>query len=453
MSRKNPLTTTTPITAWSSYGYGKGSYTMSSGEECDVEIPYTMPGDVATIEIRRAQKAFLKEVITSSPQRLAPRCPHYTICGGCRYQHIPYSMQSDNKVSFIKDLFPEHHPVMRPFICCDSSWHYRNKMDFTFSNDKKGTLFLGLMMPNYRGKVVNIISCSIVDSWFTSTLEYAREWWLESGLQAYRHHCDKGSLRSLTLRRSHTTGDTMAILTVSGNPEYALTQKHLDSLVEKLSPMVSSIFVTIQQIKKGSPTQFFEWKLYGSDTITETFSRFSFDISPSAFFQPNSLQAEKLFSEAIALLDPSPDDIVYDLYCGIGTLGTYASPYVKKVYGIELCAAAALDARENIKKNGITNMEIFTGDTGALVTDIEEKPSAVIVDPPRSGLDNKTLSFLKGTLPPKILYISCNPKTQKDNVEALMASGYVVTAIQPVDQFPHTPHLENIVLLTHNTSL
>lgn len=259
---------------------------------------------------------------------------------------------------------------------------------------------------------------------------------------------DTGTLRYLTLRDAVRTGQKMAVLNVSGRPEFAPTQSDLERFAKAFDEGVS-VFLRVHQAQKGRPTQFFEMCLQGPDHIFEELHIgehiFTFKISPISFFQPNTRQAEILYSAALSFLK-SPS-LVYDLYCGTGTLGMAASKTAQKVVGIELSPEAVLDAQENLKKNGIENMEIFQGDAGKVLTRMNERPDAVLVDPPRAGLDPLAMHQLKILAPASIVYISCNPVTQAENIREFLKEGYRIKALQPVDQFPHTYHIENIAFL------
>jgi 23S rRNA (uracil1939-C5)-methyltransferase len=305
--------------------------------------------------------------------------------------------------------------------------------------------------------------------WIIDAVKATSQWWADSGLDAYHLGSDKGSLRTLTLREGQRTGDRMVMLTVSGNPEYALNQKQIQSLVETLRQAIEpsgtdqklSVFLRIQQIAKGQKTQFYEMQLYGPDHIREILyidsaqnERYPlhFRISPSAFFQPNTRQAEQLYSRALQLTQAPAGGVVYDLYCGTGTLGICMAKQAKEVIGIELSPESALDARENVKANHLSNVSIRTGDVGQLLPLLlEDKrlhPDVVMVDPPRSGLDPRALNHLLAIKAPQITYISCNPATQAANIEVLTQGGYRIRAVQPIDQFHQTVHVENIVVLT-----
>jgi 23S rRNA (uracil1939-C5)-methyltransferase len=399
-------------------------------------------------------------------QEITPKCTHFGVCGGCTSQNIPYDQQLKNKEARVQSLlapFLTEGVEVHPIVGCAIPWQYRNKMEFSFSSDKAGNRYLGLYIRESRGRVLNLTECHLVNSWFAESLKYVREWWSNSELASFHPYRNTGSLRTLTLRESMRTGDRMAILTVSGNPDYALNKDQIEQFVQairKIEPphpnQRLSIFLRIQQAIKGSPTQFFEIHLYGSDHLREELhvdgQILHFRLSPSAFFQPNTLQAEILYSKGLSLLKIGPESVLYDLYCGTATLGISVAHRAKKVVGIELSPESIVDARENLKLNNINNMELFQGDVGKVLADMSMKneslPDAVMVDPPRAGLDPKAIQYILALNAPQLLYISCNPATQAANLEILLREGYCLKVVQPIDQFPQTPHIENIVILT-----
>jgi 23S rRNA (uracil1939-C5)-methyltransferase len=448
-----------------------------------VEVPFTMPGDVVRATLFRKRGGIyaskLEEIVEPSPTRVAQRCVHFGVCGGCRWQHIPYEEQLRLKQEIVEHCFANiitPSLKIKPILACDLPWYYRNKMEFSFSNDAAIKNYLGLVIDSSRGKVFNLTECHLTSSWFADALKAVREWWNDSGLTAYRPHANTGSLRTLVLREGQRTGDRLAMLTVSGNPDYAVNQQHLEKFVnclrQSVSPVSSSshfsIFLRIQQAIKGMETNFYEMLLYGSDHIreqlkisidpTEPTKSLMFTISPSAFFQPNTKQAEKLYSTALQMLHVPKNATVYDLYCGTGTLGICVAARAKQVVGIEISPESALDARTNIINNGLTNMTVFTGSVRDVMNKIRQErlfplPDVVMVDPPRPGLDSESLQHLMDLKPAQILYISCNPSTQAENIASLLRVGYSIEAIQPVDQFPQTVHIENIALLSLKASV
>ncbi len=451
-------------------GRGVGTLTRPPpAPESQVDVIGGVPGDTVLVELgpRRRGKCqgYIKDVITPSPFRVTPRCAHVPECGGCSLQQMAYDAQLKEKEELIRQLFASHAADIRPIIPCDSPWQYRNKMEFSFSQNRAGDRFLGLMIAGAKGRVLNLTECHLVSPWFIEVLKSVRQWWENSGLEAYRMN-DTGALRTLTVREGIRTGDKMVMLTVSGNPAYAIKHPQMNAFVEAVKATVPqeqherlSIFLRIHQIQKGSPTQFFEMHLHGPDHLLEKLqidtgarsATLQFKISPTSFFQPNTLQAEKLYSAALKLVS-SPKRHVLDLYAGTATLGLSMALHADSVTAIELNPHAIFDAESNKEVNGISNLRLICGDVGKALTDLTKAPDfippdLIIVDPPRPGLDPTAIAHLLRLQVKQILYISCNPVTQEANVQELISGGYSIETIQPVDQFPHTVHIENIVLL------
>ena len=466
------------ISSFTEEGWGLSSYTRPDGKEKSVAVAFTMPQDVVLVkELFRKRKAStdlqanVSSFIQKSPNRIEGRCKHFTHCGGCRWQHVPYEMQLLEKEKRIKDLFsplliePSSFSFF-PIISSPDAWFYRNKMEYTFSQDKDGRKYLGMILNGTRGKVFTLEECFLVDPWFCKALSTVRNWWESSNLTAYHHSTNQGSLRTLTVRHGLKSGDRMVMLTVSGNPDFALHKKDIASFVSSLKAAIIpedgahlSILLCIHQIAKGRPTQMYEMILDGPDFLreevvitTKTFSKtLEFHISPRAFFQPNTKQASVLYSKALELAEIQPDQTVYDLYCGIGIFGMCAAHFAKEVLAIELACESVCDANANSSRLDLRNFHIYEGDVGkilALKKQQNELPPAdvVIVDPPRAGLDARALLEILALSCKKIVYVSCNPKSQAENAKTFIEGGYRITAIQPVDQFPQTIHVENIVI-------
>ncbi|MFI0434376.1 MAG: 23S rRNA (uracil(1939)-C(5))-methyltransferase RlmD [Parachlamydiaceae bacterium] len=466
------------ITEFSKEGLGKGDWVTGTGVLHPVEVPFSMPGDEVNVRLMKKTRGIYQsepvDWIQFSTDRVKPQCQHFGKCGGCRWQHIAYEDQLKQKEALIKGYFSpflQENTAWHPIIPCQSPWEYRNKMELSFSADKAGNRYLGLILYGTRGYVFQMQECRLMSEWVSKAVKSVSQWWEASGLEAYHMGKNKGSLRTLTLRQGQRTGDRMVILTVSGNPDFALNKKQLDHFVaalrESIEPSILdqklSIFLRIQQIAKGQATQFYEMLLYGPDHIREILhieteknqsDLLNFRISPTAFFQPNTLQAEKLYSEAIQLTQAPSGSIIYDLYCGTGTLGICMAKKAKKVVGIEINPESSLDAVENVKKNHLSHVSILTGDVGHLLGPLLQdpglRPDVVLVDPPRAGLDDRAIGHLIRIKAPILTYISCNPATQAKNLAILLKEGYHLRAVQPVDQFPHTLHVENIAVLTRS---
>ncbi|MGH2639060.1 MAG: class I SAM-dependent RNA methyltransferase, partial [Rhabdochlamydiaceae bacterium] len=290
-------------------------------------------------------------------------CKHFPGCGGCTSQDIPYDEQLQLKQAFIESLFPSTQVL--PILACQNPWHYRNKMEFSFSQNKAGDRFLGLILRKSRGKVFNLEECFIAPEGYADILSRVRSWWEGVPLRAFNFRSGEGTIRTFTLRQARRTGQKMAILTVSGSPQFAPTQSQINQFVQALSDPSMSVFLQIHQAIAGKPTQFFEMHLAGPTHIVEEITldgrRFQFNISPSSFFQPNTEQAEVLYQTALSFPRLGPDSIVYDLYCGTATFGILCAPRVKQVIGIELNPHAIFDGKMNAEINHLTNIELYPG--------------------------------------------------------------------------------------------
>jgi 23S rRNA (uracil1939-C5)-methyltransferase len=454
-------------------GWGIGHFTPPPpAQPGNVEVIGSLPGDELSVELSRKRRGKwrgdLVEIIQPSLLRVQPRCVHVPFCGGCTWQQMDYPEQLKEKENRVHKAFTElisvHDTECRSIIPCGEPWQYRNKMEFSFSQNRAGERFLGLIIAGSKGHVLNLKECHLVSSWFIRLLNNVHSWWEQSNLAAYRMN-DTGTLRTLTIREGKRTGDKLIMLTVSGNPAYTISKSDLNRFIEVVKATMSeeewprlSIFLRIQQIYKKAPTQFFEMHLHGPDHLLEKMHlnvdkpiELSFKISPTSFFQPNTFQAEKLYSEALKMI-AFPKNHALDLYAGTATLGMAMATRAKKVTAIELNPYACFDAESNKTLNRFHNLEILCGDVGKKLEELQIRfdfipPDLIVIDPPRIGLDSKALGHLKTLQAEEILSISCNYETQASNVQNICAMGYRLICIQPVDQFPHTPHIENIALL------
>lgn len=455
---KKPRLVSLPITEYGSSGNGRGYIDSKI-----IEVPFTMPGDtVKAVMYRKHSGVFVSkmaELVEASPLRIQAPCSHFAECGGCRLQHLSYEQQLAFKEQSVKNAFKNITDcIVSPIVPCDTIWHYRNKMEFTFSTDQAGNRYLGLIQDSSRGRVCQLEECNLTPNWYVETLKRVYEWWGSSGLTSYQPHRNTGSLRNLTIREGKRTGDRMVILTVSGEEEYLLTETQKQEFVDVIKSMTNGVlcvFLRLQKRERGVATEFIDQKLYGEDAIHERLEldrSLTFRISPSAFFQPNTVQAERLYALAIKLAEIPENSVVYDLYCGTGTISICVATKAKQVIGIEIVSEAIKDARLNAVENDLSNITFLEGDVGKILSQIKQTnnfplPDVVIVDPARVGLDPLALQNLIELNAPKIVYISCNPSTQAINIKELIQNGYRLTHCQPLDLVPHTVHIENIAIL------
>jgi len=438
------------IESFSKKGFGVGF--SPTGKR--IEVSDAIIGDEVMVELKsRRKRGRVLSVVSPSKDRCTPKCQHATMCGGCTWQVMDYKSQLEQKEAIIQRSFSDLPTDFYPIIPCEFPWQYRNKMEFSFSENAAGAKYLGLMIAGAAPYVFNVELCHLAKPWFSETLSRVRTWWENSDLKAYHMHKNLGHLRTLILREGINTGEKLAMLTISGDT--ILDESTLNSFIEAIGPDIQ-IFIRTQNAQKGTPTTFTTTCLTDREYILEKLQvlgdELFFKVSPTSFFQPNTHQAEIIYNKALSLLEEE-SSLIFDLYSGTGTLGMLASKKAKKVIGIELNADAVKDALQNTELNKITNFEIIEGDVGKVITHLMSqedfvRPDAVIVDPPRAGLDPLALHHLKTLLPKKIVYISCNPYTQAENITELKKAGYQLKLIQPIDQFPHTHHIENIALLS-----
>ncbi len=425
----------------------------------ELEVLGAYPGEVVQISDRYIKKkkreiAFLEDVLERSCHRIEPTCKHFSKCGGCTFQTLDYIEELKYKHSKVKDLYPDQK--VDSIVHLDKLTHYRSKMEFSFAEDRRGNKYLGLYEVHGKGKLLHIEECSLIDPIAMEIKERVYQWWHECNLKAYHYRSDKGTLRNLTIRKSTYTSGKMVVLTVSGNSDWGMKQAEIERFKEAAAiDADTSVYLILQVLQKRTKTKFFEMHLAGRDVIEEKIhlkeSILKLEIAPQSFFQPSTLILEKMLKLAVDLVQPNNKMTLLDLYCGIGTFAIAFAPYVKQVIGIEINANAVWSARENVKRNQLTNIEIIREDATVFAKErLEENLciDVIILDPPRSGLSDDIIRFIFALMPEKLLYVSCNPKTQKQDILQLEDRGYVIEKVQPFDQFPRTPHIENMIYLT-----
>ena len=434
----------------------------------------TLPGDEALVKILKKKSSYaeakLIEIIKPSVFRTDPECSHFGVCGGCKIQNYQYDKQVEYKANVVKNALERiggfRDLNISDAVKADEIFFYRNKMEFSFSDDEwltevntddiKEKFALGLHVPKFHSKIVNIDKCYLQSELSNDVLNFSREFFKSRGVSVYSTKTQSGFLRFLIIRQSANTKDFMVNLITFVYDE-SLMNEYCELLKEKF-PGISTIINSISDKKAQVATGEKEYVLFGSGYITEKLrtpagNSFEFKISPQSFFQTNTLQAEKLFNLVMEFGEFKKEDNVLDLYCGAGTISIFISDTVGKVLGAELVEDAIKDADVNKDLNKINNAEFICSDIKDFLTgnEILKDYNKLILDPPRSGLHPKICEILSETDFEKIIYVSCNPHTQARDLQIICSSGnYKIDKICPVDMFPHTYHIENVISLIRN---
>lgn len=432
------------------------------------------PGDVADIKVIRKKKSFLEaiplEIKEKSKLRQEPFCSHFGTCGGCKWQHLDYTAQLQFKQQQVIDNLERIGKVKLPEIsrimASESTRFYRNKLEFTFSNNRwltreeidKGEDLdrdaLGFHIPKRFDKILDIEKCYLQPDPSNAIRLGIKHFAKENNISFFDLISQEGYLRNLIIRTA-STGEVMVILQVAGDEPENLGK--LMGFLKNEFPQITSLNYVINTKKNDTYSDLEVITAHGKAYIIEEMpyphdasKTVKFRVGPKSFFQTNSEQAINLYKKTWEMADLKGDELVYDLYTGTGTIANYIAPSVAKVVGIEYIEAAIEDAKINSEINAIDNTEFFAGDMKDLLNDAFVKlhghPDVIITDPPRAGMHPDVCRVILNALPKKIVYVSCNPATQARDL-ALLNEKYEVKAVQPVDMFPQTHHVENIVLL------
>ena len=434
-----------------------------------VFVPYVAPGDVVDIQLTRKKNSYAEgkavRFHTYSPKRAKPFCEHFGICGGCKWQHLLYEEQLACKEKQVYDNLARIGKVeieeRLPILGAKHTIFYRNKLEFTFSNRKwlteeeirSDTLFnqmngIGFHIPNMFDKVLDIHKCWLQNDISNQIRLYIKEYCLtHEGHPFFDLHSHEGFERTLTIRTT-STGDLMVVLCFFHEDE-----KHRVELLSHIAerfPEITSLMYVINEKCNDTITDQEVIVFKGEDHIIEEMEGLKFKIGPKSFYQTNSEQAYNLYKVARAFAGLTGKERVYDLYTGTGTIANFISRQAQQVIGIECVPEAIEDAKVNSALNGIENTRFFAGDMKDLLTTdfIQQQghPDVIITDPPRAGMHTDVINTILNTEPERLVYVSCNPATQARDVQMLNTK-YAVKKAQPVDMFPHTQHVENVVLL------
>ena len=439
-----------------------------------VFVPFVVPGDVVDIQLYRKKKNYAEGRVTAfhkySDLRVEPRCPHFGVCGGCKWQTMAYSAQLDAKQRQVRDNLERLGNVdcsgMRPICGSDNIYYYRNKLEFTFSTKAWRTTkpdknaepepsagALGFHIPQLFDKVLDISHCALQSDPSNDIRLAVSSYAQEHQLEYYDIRNHTGFLRNLVIRNS-SLGHWMVIVIVAHEDNERLFPL-LDMLHDRF-PQITSLQYIINSKMNDSYGDLDVITYRGDDHIEEEMAGYNggrplhYIINPKSFYQTNSAQAQRLYSFVAELAELQPSDTLYDLYTGTGTIALFLADKCRRVVGIEYVEEAIADAKVNARLNGFDNTAFFAGDMAQVLTPefiaANGTPDVVVTDPPRAGMHEKVVAQLLATAPRKIVYVSCNPATQARDLQ-MLAARYEVRRIQPVDLFPHTQHVENIAEL------
>ena len=447
-------------------------------------VPNCVPGDIVDLQITKKKHSFMEakvlRVIEPSKVRCEARCKHFGVCGGCKWQILPYSEQLKYKQQQIVDNLTRigkiELPEISPILGSKHVYEYRNKLEFTCADRKwfpwevieaaggldhvDSSYGLGFHIPNCFDKVLDIEECHLMPDINNSIRNSVREYARTHGLTFYNEHTHEGLLRTLILRNNHK-GELMLIVSFGASlePEQNRIAAHslLDFLHKEFPEIISLLYV--ENLKFNDTIGDLDVKVYfGQDHIIEEMEGLQFKVGPKSFYQTNTEQAYELYKVARELAfenlpitnDKSQMPLVYDLYTGTGTIANFVARHAKQVIGIEYVPEAIEDAKVNSKLNHIENTLFFAGDMKDILNDAfvarYGRPDVIITDPPRAGMHEDVVNVILNATPKRIVYVSCNPATQARDL-ALLDAKYRVTRVQPVDMFPHTQHVENVVQL------
>jgi 23S rRNA (uracil1939-C5)-methyltransferase len=433
-----------------------------------VFVPMLIPGDVVDIQVIRKRKKYLEGKVIKfheySPDRIEPRCTHFGVCGGCKWQHLPYRLQLKYKEKQVRDNLSRIGKVelteIKPIIASSDEYLYRNKLEFTFSDkrwltkeevgsetrfEKEGAL--GFHIPGLFDKVLDIQECHLQPEPSNSIRNAVREYSLSNNLEFFDLREQTGFLRNLIIRNS-LKGDVMVIV-VFFHEDVERREALLD-FIESSYPQITSLMYVINSKRNDSLNDQDPVLYKGENYLVEEMEGLKFRIGPKSFYQTNTKQAFELYSVARNFAALSGNEIVYDLYTGTGTIANFVAKSAGKVIGIEYVDEAVKDAKINSEINNIHNTYFFSGDMKDVLSekfiDDNGSPDVIITDPPRAGMHEDVIKIILKAAAKKIVYVSCNPATQARDI-LLLSEDYNVAGVQPVDMFPHTHHVENVVLL------
>lgn len=453
-------------------GYAAEGKALARVDDIVVFVPYAVPGDVVDLQVRRKKHSFMEAEIVSinkpSPLRTEPFCQHFGVCGGCKWQHVPYEEQLRMKQQQVFDQLTRigkvELPEFRPILGSVKTREYRNKLDYGCANKRwltsaelkdesleKNVPAIGFHITGAFDKILPIEKCHLMDDLHNEIRNEIRDYAIKQGISFFDLRQQTGLLRDVIIRNSNT-GEWLVIIQFhydeTGGEKEA--KDLLQHVADKFPQITSLMYLDNQKCNDTIGDQeILTFK--GKDHIFETMEDLKFKVGPKSFYQTNTEQAYHLYSVVRELAELTGKELVYDLYTGTGTIANFVARQARQVIGIEYVPEAIEDAKVNSEINGITNTLFYAGDMKDILDDDfiakHGRPDIIITDPPRAGMHPDVVKTILRAAPERIVYVSCNPATQARDLQVL-DDQYKVMVVQPVDMFPHTPHVENVVLLT-----
>lgn len=441
-----------------------GGSGISRLDDYVVFVKRAIPGDIVNARIIKRKKNFAEAVIESFIEKSAIRidapCPYFEYCGGCTWQNMTYHDQLKFKTEIVSDALKHisglDNSALRPIVAANTSFHYRNKMEFSFADKKwlkpedlnnpfvSKNFALGLHVPGTFDKIIHIENCMLQSEKANRVLEYISKYCRENNLEPYKIRSHEGFLRFLVIRQSFYNNKTMInIVTAYRDDRLKKLAAELMNTFDFIIAIVNNVNTRKAQIAVGEE----EFLLAGKDIIEDKIGPFVFNISANSFFQTNTQQAEQLYNKVLEFSDLNIKEMVWDLYCGTGTISLFLAQKVKQVFGLEIAASAIENARLNAAKYNINNITFIPGDVVGNMHHLKDKPDLIVTDPPRAGMHEKVIEGILEANPKKIIYVSCNPATMARDLQ-LLIKNYKIDIIQPVDMFPQTYHIECVTRLT-----
>ena len=419
-------------------------------------VPGALPGERVQAQVALVKKSYgqaqLKKVLVPSPDRVKPPCPVYEQCGGCQLQHLSYEAQLAMKRQTVVDALERighcKNLTVEETLASPEAWNYRNKMQVPAAQGRNHTLHIGCFAQGTH-RVIDVKDCLIQQQANNKIAAVVRQWMETYKIPALEEDARTGIVRHIMGRVGVKTGEVMAVL-VTNQPMVP----HLKDLVKALREQVPGFTTLVQNLNTRHTNVILGLKnkvIYGPGVIHDKLGNFTFAISPLSFFQVNTLQAERLYETALLFAALTGKESVIDAYCGTGTITLFLAQKAKRALGIEIVPAAIRDAKQNAKDNHITNADFICADAAKELPELVRdgnKPDVIVLDPPRAGCEERVLEAIAKVRPQRVVYVSCNPASLARDVAILQEKGFVLRKVQPVDMFPHTSHVETVVLMS-----